>query len=215
MRVGVLKSLMKMMVFTMLLASGHGAAGKDKSIPPEDLVYCTVCHGVNLMGNALLKAPRLSGMASWNVKYQLQSFRNRWRGVHEYDLAGLEMMPMAMSLTEKQVDDAAAFVASTRSPAPPKTIKGNVVQGKMLYQGCMACHGSEGQGIEALRGSPLAGLNDWYVKQQIENYQNDLRGISADDIYGAQMRAASKVLTDQQDILDVVSYIATLKQVTQ
>jgi len=204
-------SVLKTLALILLAMGPIGVSGKDKSIPADDLVYCTVCHGVNLMGNVLLKAPRLSGMAPWNVKYQLQGFKNRWRGTHEEDLAGLEMRPMAESLTEKQVERAAEFVASTWSDIPQKTIEGDVGHGRMLYQGCLACHGSEGEGNEALRGSPLAGLNDWYVKQQIENYQNGLRGHSTEDVYGMQMKAASMVLSNEGDLEDVVSYIATLQ----
>ena len=33
-------------------------------IPADEFVYCTVCHGVQLMGNPTIEAPRLSGMAS-------------------------------------------------------------------------------------------------------------------------------------------------------
>ena len=36
----------KSLVFFLLVAGCFGANGKDRSIPPDDLVYCTVCHGV-------------------------------------------------------------------------------------------------------------------------------------------------------------------------
>ena len=203
--------LIKSLVFFLLIVGAPSANGKDQSIPPDDLVYCAVCHGVNLMGNPLLKAPRLSGMASWHVKQQLHSFRKGWRGVHEKDLAGLEMRPMARGLTDKQIERAAKFVSSTWSDVPRKTIEGDVDHGKILYQSCLACHGREGEGVEALRGSPLAGLNDWYVKAQLENYQNGRRGHNTEDVYGTQMKAASMVLSNQVDMLDIVSYIATLQ----
>lgn len=201
----------RIFVLCMLLISSSLASSKDNPVPPDDLVYCTVCHGVNLMGNPLLKAPRLSDLAPWYVKQQLQAFKNRWRGTHEQDLAGLEMRPMAEALTEKQIERAAGFVASTTSVGPGATVKGDVGHGRQLYQNCIACHGSEGEGNEMLHGAPLAGLNDWYVKQQIENYQQGLRGHFVDDIYGQQMKAAAMVLSHDGDIPDVVSYIATLK----
>lgn len=198
-------------VLWFFLVSSSLASTNDNPVPPDDLIYCTVCHGVNLMGNPLLKAPRLSGMAPWYVKQQLQSFKNRWRGTHEQDLAGLEMRPMAEALTDEQIERAAEFVASTTSVAPAVTIKGDVGHGRHLYQSCLACHGGEGEGNEVLHGGPLAGLNDWYVKQQIENYQKGLRGHFVDDVYGNQMKAAAMVLSHDGDIPDVVSYIATLK----
>jgi cytochrome c553 len=201
----------RIFILCLLLTSPLLASSKDNPVPPDDLVYCTVCHGVNLMGNSLLAAPRLSGMAPWYVKQQLRSFKNGWRGIHEQDLAGLEMRPMAAALTEQQIESAAEFVASTASVAPAVTIKGDVGNGRQLYQNCLACHGSEGEGNEVLHGSPLAGLNDWYVKQQIENYQKDIRGHFVDDVYGKQMKAAAMVLSHDGDIPDVVSYIATLK----
>jgi len=198
------------LIFTSLV--GSVASAKDKSIPSDDLVYCTVCHGVNMMGNTVLRAPRISGMDAWSVKQQLHAFKNRWRGIHKKDISGLEMRPMAEALTEQQIERAADFVASTSSALPEPTIKGDIGHGRQLYQNCVACHGDKGQGNEALRGSPLVGLNDWYVKQQIENYQSGFRGHIAEDIYGSQMKAAAMVLTGDGDIPDIVSYIATFKK---
>ena len=48
----------------------------DGPVASDDLVFCTTCHGVQLMGNAVIKAPRLSGMETWYVEQQLRNFKN-------------------------------------------------------------------------------------------------------------------------------------------
>ena len=80
------------------------AAQDELPIPADGFVHCTVCHGVQLMGNPIIEAPRLSGMDSWYVESQLHSFKRGWRGKHERDLVGMEMQPMAVALSDQQIN---------------------------------------------------------------------------------------------------------------
>lgn len=188
------------------------AAEPDESlpVPADEFVYCTVCHGVQLMGNPIIKAPRLSGMDTWYVERQLMAFKNGWRGAHESDEIGMEMQPMAAVLSDEQIREAAEFVSKTRSPLPPVTVDGNVENGRARYMACAACHGIDGKGNAALGGPALTGQNDWYLVTQMENYRDGIRGSHPADVYGMQMRSAVQLLSDDQDIRDVVSYINTL-----
>lgn len=196
----------------MLALASLVRADDKQPIPADEFVYCTVCHGVQLMGNPVLEAPRLSGMDSWYVERQMLAFKKGLRGVHEADPAGMEMRPMATALSIDQVKEVAIYVAATRSDVPPQTIEGNVDAGREHYAACYACHGQDGEGNPAIGGPALAGTNDWYLAKQLRNYRDGSRGTHPDDIYGLQMREATLgSLSDDQAINDVVSYIATLQ----
>lgn len=187
-------------------------AAEDYSLVPEAFIYCTTCHGVEFRGNRSVDAPRLNGMADWYVRSQMLSFKAGHRGTHPEDLIGMEMQPQAAALTEQAIDDVVAYIASVpvRTVTIEHTVDGNSRRGKSLYASCGACHGSEGQGSEVLNAPALAGQSDWYMVRQLAKYRAGSRGYHADDTSGAQMRAATAVLTSDQDINDVVAYINTL-----
>lgn len=199
-------------VLVALVFTAHNAMAGDKPvIPPHQLVFCTVCHGVQLKGNPVIQAPRLSGMAKWYVKRQLLAFKHGWRGTHKGDVYGVEMQPMAASLSAATINDAARYVAAVGSEPPPATVHGNANRGRSLYASCVACHGTEGEGNEALGGPALVGLNDWYLARQLRNFREGIRGSHPDDTYGNQMRSAAQVLKNNEAIEDVVTYINSLQ----
>jgi cytochrome c oxidase subunit 2 len=193
----------------MILAITASAADAPV-VPPQKFVYCTVCHGADLMGNRNIEAPRLSGMESWYLVRQLEAFSNGWRGTHDSDNAGIEMRPMAQALTEKEFSEAARYVLEARSEPPVITISGDTERGALLYQGCVACHGANAEGNESLGGPALTTQNDWYLLTQLQNYKSSVRGSNAADIYGQQMRAATQLLPDDDAIRDVVRYISSV-----
>lgn len=194
----------------LLLTMSAVAEDETLTVAPERYVYCTVCHGVQLMGNDLLRAPRLSGMDAWYIENQLKAFKAGWRGKHPDDLVGMEMQPMAASLSDDEIAKAAKFVQSTESPLPATSVDGDASTGRRLYASCSACHGSQGEGNEALGAPALTGQNDWYLLHQLENYRDGRRGYVADDTLGLQMSASVKLLTGDDALRDVVSYISTL-----
>ena len=187
------------------------SAEEELALTPEDLDHCTVCHGVQLMGNAILRAPRLSGMETWYLVQQLENFKSNVRGRHALDPYGYEMQPMAEALTAEQIEQAARFANATQSPAPPATIKGDVIKGKAHYSTCQACHGPDGKGNEALGSPDLTIANDWYLVTQLRNFKSGARGSHPADSYGMQMRASARLLADDDAINDVVAYINTLQ----
>lgn len=204
------QSLFRFMSFVVIiLLAVSNSYAEDLVVPDDDLTFCTVCHGVQLMGNSIVKAPRISGLDSWYVRNQLLAFKRGWRGADELDVFGMEMQPMAANLSEEQIDRAAKFVAATKSDLPSTTITGSVKRGNSLYSSCKTCHGEQGQGNQELGSPALAGQNDWYLRTQLYNFVNGSRGKHKDDIRGQQMRAAAVVLNSEQAINDVVAYIAT------
>ena len=85
------------------------------------------------------------------------------------------------------------------------------IKGKALYATCAACHGQNGEGLQATNSPRLAGLLDWYLIEQLKNFRSGLRGDKAEDIFGAQMASMAKILPNDAALLDVVAYIGTLK----
>jgi len=202
---------LKIIIIFALLSAPIVSAQETFTIPPDEFIYCTVCHGINLMGNKSLEAPRLSQMSAWYVEQQLYSFKNGWRGTHVDDLVGMEMRPMASILSNEQISKAAKFVNKTRSPLPIVNIEGDVETGKKLFQTCIVCHAENAQGNELLRAPTLTGLNDWYLIAQLKNYKKGIRGNNSENIYGLQMQTVTHVLEDDQTINDVVKYILTMQ----
>ena len=83
-------------------------------------------------------------------------------------------------------------------------------RGRALYDGCTACHGSKAEGNRTLKAPAIAGLPDWYLKTQIQNFKNGLRGAHAEDTAGLLMRPMAKTLATETDVNDVVAYISSL-----
>jgi cytochrome c oxidase subunit 2 len=90
---------------------------------------------------------------------------------------------------------------------------GDPVLGETQYATCAACHGFEGEGLEALNAPKLAGMDPWYLKRQILNYKSGVRGAAEGDIYGAQMAAMSNTMVNDAAIHNVAAYLQTLPDV--
>ena len=172
--------------------------------------YCTTCHGVEGIGNIAIEAPRLAGMEAWYLKRQLENFRAGIRGTHEEDVQGIAMRPMAAKLSDESIADIVDWVSDWEYVPAEATVEGNVRQGRTAFQACAACHGANAQGNEALGAPALAGQNDWYLLTQLRNFRAGFRGSHQEDTFGSQMVTMSKTLTDDQAVIDVVSYINTL-----
>ena len=187
------------------------AAEGDVGVAPAmDDRYCTTCHGVEGIGNIAIEAPRLAGMEAWYLKRQLENFRAGIRGTHEEDVQGIAMRPMAAKLSDESIADIVDWVGDWEYVPAEATVEGNVRQGRTAFQACAACHGANAQGNEALGAPALAGQNDWYLLTQLRNFRAGFRGSHQEDTFGSQMVTLSKTLTDDQAVIDVVSYINTL-----
>jgi cytochrome c oxidase subunit 2 len=174
---------------------------------------CASCHGAQAEGNEALHAPKLAGLSVWYLKRQLTYFKNGSRGTHEQDIYGQQMATMTKLLVD---DDAIVNVAGyINSLKPVALLSPNIssralIKGQKLYKNCAFCHGKLGQGNFNTNAPKLAGQYDWYLKQQLTNYQNNIRGRHQGDIYGNQMLLMSKLLHDKNAIRNVVAYIGSL-----
>src|SRR5262249_39801058 len=148
----------------------------------------------------------------WFVTGQLQKFRAGGRGTHFDDISGMRMRPMSMWLrSDEDVANVAAYVASLPRPSPgPVLTGGNQESGKQRYMPCIACHGMNGEGNQALNAPPLAGGSDWYYLASLEKFKAGVGGTNARDTTGMLMRPMSMTLPDEQAMKDVIAYIGTL-----
>ena len=150
------------------------------------------------------------------------------------------MRPMAMALADQEaINNVSAYVASFdgsgAAPAMTTTVAasgtadatstdtgGQAVTvaaatsgvsaeaGAALYTTCIACHGADGAGNQALNSPRIAGQSAWYLTNQLKGFKAGYRGSKPEDIYGMQMRPMSMTLADDQAIANVAAYITTL-----
>jgi cytochrome c oxidase subunit 2 len=172
---------------------------------------CSACHGANGEGNQAMNAPKLAGQQDWYLKRQLANYKNGVRGTHEDDVFGQQMAPMVATLaSEAALANVIAYIGTLPDSPAPQTVSGNTENGEKIYANCQACHGSDGQGIWALKAPRLAGASDWYMATQIRNYQQGVRGAHALDVDGKQMALMAKIMKDAEAVNDVIAYINTL-----
>jgi cytochrome c oxidase subunit 2 len=184
---------------------GDAAAGEGQYI------VCAACHGQNGEGMQALNAPKLAGQSEWYLRRQIENYKAGLRGAHEDDLYGRTMAPMANALaTDEAISNVIAHIQSMPDTPPPATIEGDVANGERLYRVCAYCHGADGMGVQALNAPRAAGMTDWYLERQLQNFRSGVRGSHLNDFYGMQMGFMGRILHDDQAIKDIVAYINTL-----
>jgi cytochrome c oxidase subunit II len=190
---------------TAAVAKGDPAAGQAMFAP------CTACHGDQGQGNKELGAPKIAGQAGWYLARQLQSFKHGVRGTNENDTYGKQMAPMAQILADDAaINNVVAYIASLPDTRPDAVVGGNPDRGRKLYATCASCHGDKAEGIWATNAPRLAGMSDWYMARQLENFRQGIRGTHRQDFHGAQMRSMARALKDEQSINDLLDYVHTL-----
>jgi cytochrome c oxidase subunit 2 len=190
---------------TAAVAKGDPAAGQAMFAP------CTACHGDQGQGNKELGAPKLAGQSGWYLARQLQSFKHGVRGTNENDTYGKQMAPMAQILADDAaINNVVAYIGSLPDTRPDAVVGGNPERGKKLYATCASCHGDRAEGIWGTNAPRLAGMSDWYMARQLENFRQGIRGTHRQDFHGAQMRSMARALKDEQSINDLLDYVHTL-----
>ena len=83
-------------------------------------------------------------------------------------------------------------------------------RGEQLYRLCAQCHGPEGAGEALFLAPAIAGLAEWYVTAQLENFRSGVRGTHPDDVGGLRMHPMSLALRDESDLQAAAAYVASL-----
>lgn len=191
------------------------AIGKGDVMAGQGLyTLCATCHGAEGEGNLALNSPKLNGQLEWYLRRQIHNFKHGIRGAHKDDQFGQQMAPMATVLAdESAIRDVSAYIGSLAVTLPENEISSvaDTDRGKRLYVTCGTCHGLNGEGNYGTNSPRLSGQESWYLKRQLENFKQGIRGAHRDDLFGPQMGSMSRMLRSEQDIDDVIAYIATLK----
>ena len=78
-------------------------------------VACQACHGAAGKGNKKLNSPRLAGLQDWYVARQLKNFKLGIRGTKKGDIFGMQMRPMAMTISDDEaINNVAAYIATLK-----------------------------------------------------------------------------------------------------
>ncbi|MDP5130093.1 MAG: c-type cytochrome [Paraglaciecola sp.] len=208
-----MKHLLKYIGFAVfsLHASSSFAASTSNNQP--DGRYCLVCHGGAAQGSEVIGGPNLSVLPDWYLKAQLEGFQHGWRSKNSEDSYSSEMQMIANSMNKQDIDMAIRFIKNLPAKQAQPMLSGNKEHGKQLYQACAACHGQQAEGNASLKAPPLLGQNDWYLHKQLISFKQGNRGAVKEDISGQLMRQSAALLTTEQDILDVISYINSLNTI--
>lgn len=200
------------LALTFLGCGAAAARAADAAAGKQAYAVCAACHGQQGEGNEALNAPRLAGQASWYLRRQIEDFQKGLRGTRPGDVYGMQMRPMAMSLTGGDaIDNVVAYIETLPDVPAQPTIQGDVAAGQASYGVCASCHGQKGEGLEQMGAPRLAGQSDWYLVRQLKNFQKGERGYDPKDVFGNQMRPMASTLTSDAAITNVVAYINTLR----
>ncbi len=191
---------------------GPGLVGQDIEKGKIAYITCMACHGPEGHGNKLLNAPQIAGLPSYYIETQLHNFKHGIRGADPRDTTGLQMRPMSMTLADEQaIKDVAAYVATFTPKVPEDFLEGgDPVKGQVAYTLCLACHGPDAQGVEALKTPSLKYQSDWYMLTSLEKFKKGIRGTNPKDIGGMQMRPMTLTLADEQAMKNVIAYIRSI-----
>jgi len=205
----------------------------NETVAPEELVaVCGLCHGDKLQGNIRRDGPALAGLESWYLQLQMHNFRDGIRGNRPEDVPGHVMyLARGMLRDDKTIESLAEYISQLEPGVPlaanavgerpylwespyaglDASIEPATAAGEKTYTTiCVACHGADGKGNEALGAANLTHLHEPYMIRQLKYFRDGVRGSHAKDVRGQQMAAMAKTLTDDQAIADVAAYIAGL-----
>lgn len=182
------------------LGAGSADEGQSKS------TACIACHGPN--GNSSNPEwPNLAGQHEQYIRKQLQSFKS---GARKNPL----MTPMAMGLSDDDMDDLAAYFAAQKATGLEADAS-KLVAGQRVYRSgdpktgapaCASCHGPTGDGNPPASYPALRGQYATYVAAQLRAYRAGTRQTDPNQM----MRNVASTMSDDQ-IEAVASYVQGLR----
>jgi cytochrome c oxidase subunit 2 len=126
------------------------------------------------------------------------------------ELCGIAHHTMRGAVVVDEQADFDAWVANNPTFADTQAVSsGNAAMGAAQYAVCAACHGQQGEGLQALNAPKIAGQSAWYLKRQLQNFKAGLRGAHEDDIFGKQMAPMAATLINDAAINNVIAHIQT------
>jgi cytochrome c oxidase subunit II len=192
--------------YAQLAAQPHA----DTAAGAAAFAVCTACHGAKAEGNQAMNAPKLAGQPHWYLERQLKNFKHGVRGGAPGDAIASQMAAIAMPLDDATITNVVSYIATLPDSRPLTTVKGNADRGASHYTTCAYCHGESAKGSWATNAPRLAGMSDWYMARQLEQFKQGHRGRHPQDFTGSQMARMSKIVADGEATDDLLAYINTL-----
>lgn len=94
----------------------------------------------------------------------------------------------------------------------PKIALGDQDRAKDLFNTCIPCHGESGEGRPHLEAPAIAGMEEWYILNQLNNFRKGGRGTHGDDAAGIRMRPLARTLPKEEDVKSIATYVSKLKK---
>lgn len=171
------------------VAAGDAAAGKEIGYT------CLGCHGIEGYRNAYpsYRVPKLGGQKAGYLEIALRGYRD---GTRKHPT----MVAQATSLTDQQIEDVAAYLASIGGD----TVAEGGTQDASFDKAstCTACHGQNGISVNAAWPT-LAGQYQDYLLNALKQYRD---GTRTDPIMSAQA-----ALIAEEDVAKLALYYSRLK----
>jgi cytochrome c553 len=155
---------------------------------------CLGCHGIEGYRNAYpdYAVPRLAGQHAEYLQAALKEYRSDAR---QYPTMHLQ----ALSLSDQQIADAAAYLASKPLVTVSSASAPQIPQPAIV---CASCHGKDGIGVTPMYPS-LAGQHASYLARAIQEYQTGYRKNPIMNGMVASLKPA--------DITAIADYFSSLK----
>ena len=174
-------------------------------------VVCSACHGLQAEGNPAVNAPKLTGLPTWYLARQVHNFQHGLRGGAPGNDIATQMAAIAKPLDDATIDNVVAYIASLPDKPASATIRGDAAAGASTFVTCSYCHGAAGQGSWSTNAPPLAGMSDWYLARQLQQFRQGHRGRHPQDFHGAQMARLGQFVAEGKQTDDLLAYINTLR----
>jgi cytochrome c553 len=182
-------------IAALLLLSGTAAAEGDAADGAAIGYSCLGCHGIEGYRNAYpsFRVPKLGGQTATYLEIALRGYRD---GMREHPT----MVAQAASLSDQQIADVAAFLASFGSDVVEAG--GETVPVFQKAATCAACHGQNGISVSP-PWPTLAGQHEEYLVHALNQYRD---GSRKDPV----MSPMAAPLTDE-DVKILAKYFSSLK----
>lgn len=189
----IVASAAKLLVLSTLLTQTAFAEGDIEA--GKELGYtCLGCHGIEGYRNAYpsYRVPKLGGQKAGYLVIALQGYRDGSR-VHP------TMVAQASSLSDQDIDDVAAYLASIGAETVAAGGSSNATF--KTAETCVACHGQNGISVNAIWPT-LAGQYEDYLVQALNKYRDGTRGEA--------VMVAQAALIEEKDVAVLARYFASL-----
>lgn len=183
------------LVITALFSSHTAFAEGDVEAGQELGYTCLGCHGIEGYRNAYpsFRVPKLGGQKATYLVNALKGYRSGERP-HP------TMRAQATSLSEKQIEDVAAYLASFANETV--TAGGSEASPPPAAAACAACHGQNGISINP-EWPTLAGQHESYLEHSLRQYKSGARANA--------IMAAQAAIIAEEDIPLLARYYARLQ----